>query len=122
MPHCPSSGRWPLATALLVSASTVVGFGTHRSFASEAPRPIIRVAQTEKPSAEGTINAVDASKRKLNITHGPVAALNWPGMTMDFSVAPGIDISALKAGAKIFFTLGRDENGQYMIDEIRPVK
>jgi Cu/Ag efflux protein CusF len=77
------------------------------------------LAQAEKPSGSGVLNAIDTAKRTLNITHEPIAALRWPGMTMDFRVAPGVDLSALKPGAKITFTLGRGADGLYAIDEIR---
>jgi Cu/Ag efflux protein CusF len=80
------------------------------------------IAQAEKPGGEGTLNAIDAAKRKLNITHGPIAALNWPGMTMDFTVAPGVDIGALKPRGKVKFTLGRGADGAFVIDEINPVR
>ncbi|MCW2274489.1 cation transporter [Rhodoblastus acidophilus] len=79
----------------------------------------IVVAQAEKPTGQGTINSIDAAGKKLNMTHGPVAALKWPGMTMDFNVAPGVDFSALKSGQKVVFTLSRGAGG-YVIDSIKP--
>jgi Cu(I)/Ag(I) efflux system periplasmic protein CusF len=77
------------------------------------------LAQAEKPSGVGVLNAIDTGKRTLNITHEAIAALRWPGMTMDFRVAPGVDIAALKPGAQIVFTLGRGADGLYAIEEIR---
>ena len=82
----------------------------------------IVVAQAEKPSGEGKVNSIDVPGRKINMTHGPVAALKWPGMTMDFGVAPGIDLSALKPGAKIGFTLKPAADGTYLIDAIKPAQ
>ena len=76
------------------------------------------LAQAEQPSGVGVLNAIDAGQRKLNITHEPIAALHWPGMKMDFNVAPGVDLSALKPGGKVHFTLGRGADGMYQIDEI----
>jgi len=77
------------------------------------------VAQSEKPMGQGKINAIDAAGHKLNITHGPVAALKWPGMTMDFGVAPAVDLGALKPGSKIVFTLTRGADGMYLIDSVK---
>lgn len=54
------------------------------------------------------------------MSHGPVAALKWPGMTMDFPVAPGVDMSALKPGEKVGFTLSKGADGAYTIDSIKP--
>jgi Cu(I)/Ag(I) efflux system periplasmic protein CusF len=86
--------------------------------AASAPGDQMVVAQADKPSGEGKVNSVDASARKINMTHGPVAALKWPGMTMDFIIAPGVDLSALKPGVKIGFTLKPGADGMYMIDAI----
>lgn len=78
------------------------------------------VAQTEKPSGQGALNAIDAANRKLNITHGPITVLKWPGMTMDFGVAPSVDLAALKPGEKIVFTLTRGDDGMYLVDDVKP--
>lgn len=88
--------------------------------AAGAPDQRIVVAQVEKPSGQGTVNSVDATARKVNMSHGPVAALKWPGMTMDFPVAPGVDMSALKPGEKVGFTLSKGADGAYTIDSIKP--
>ncbi len=80
------------------------------------------VAQSGKPSGQGMLNSIDARNRKLNITHGPIAALQWPAMTMDFGVAPGVDFGALKPGEKIDFTLTRGVDGMFVIDAIKPVE
>lgn len=87
-----------------------------------APTDRIVVAQADKPSGEGTVNSVDAAGHKINMTHGPVAALKWPGMTMDFPVAPGVDMSTIKAGAKIGFTLKQSADRMYMIDSVKPAQ
>ena len=49
----------------------------------------------------GTVNSVDASGHKVNLTHSPIAALGWPGMTMDFEVAPAVDLRTLQPGARV---------------------
>lgn len=35
-------------------------------------------------SAEGTVTAIDAEAGTITIDHGPVAAIEWPAMTMAF--------------------------------------
>lgn len=71
-------------------------------------------------SARGTITSIDASMRVLNINHEPVKALNSPSMQMNFGVAPNVDLSALRVGSKVAFTLGRREGDLYIIDSIKP--
>jgi membrane fusion protein, copper/silver efflux system len=44
----------------------------------------------------GTINGV--SDGMANITHGPIAAIGMPGMTMDFALAEGLDPASLPIG------------------------
>ncbi len=70
----------------------------------------------------GIIKSVDAGERKLVIKHGPIRALQMPGMTMPFGVAPDVDLSGLAPGAKVKFTLGRDATGIYVIDQIGRAK
>ena len=71
-------------------------------------------------SARGTINSINTSMRVLNISHEPVKALNSQAMTMDFGVAPNIDLSSLRVGSKIVFTLTRRDGDLYIIDAIKP--
>jgi len=68
----------------------------------------------------GTVNSVDASGHKINLTHGPIPALGWPGMTMDFAVAPAVDLRALKPGTRVDFTLEQSDGGNYQIQSIKP--
>ena len=70
---------------------------------------------------EGVINTVEATSRTLNVTHEAIAALSWPTMTMDFPVAEGVKLEALKPESKIRFRLREDENGRYHIDALESV-
>jgi Cu(I)/Ag(I) efflux system membrane fusion protein len=47
---------------------------------------------------DGTINSVDAAARTANITHGPMAQIGMPGMTMDFLIDDSVDLASLKPG------------------------
>ena len=68
----------------------------------------------------GTVNSVDASGHKINLTHGPIPALGWPGMTMDFAVAPAVDLRTLKPGTRIDFTIEQGDGGTYEIQSVKP--
>lgn len=67
-------------------------------------------AEPVQPPMEvsGTINAVDASARMANITHGPMAEIGMPGMTMDFAIADEIDPAALPTGEELTLLLHRN--------------
>lgn len=57
------------------------------------------VAATPEPmTVTGTINSIDPETGMANVTHGPIAAIGMPGMTMDFALADGIDPASLPVG------------------------
>ena len=61
----------------------------------------------KKVSGSGMVKMVMSKERKLNLQHKPIKDLGWPAMTMDFSVAEGVDISGLSADDNIMFEIGR---------------
>jgi Cu/Ag efflux protein CusF len=75
----------------------------------------------EDAEASGKLNSVDVAGRKVNISHQPISSIGWPAMTMDFPVASTVDLSALKPGGQVAFTLDKDEDGMYQIQSIKPV-
>ena len=52
--------------------------------------------------AEGTIKALDPQSGKITLTHGPVAELKWPAMTMGFQAEPA-QLKGLSVGDKVKF-------------------
>ena len=72
--------------------------------------------------AHGKINRMDAEAGMVNITHGPIQALNWPGMTMDFRVADKSLLKGLKAGDEVNFDLAKGPGGGYVISGIAITK
>lgn len=70
-------------------------------------------------SGTGTVNALDAEKRTVNLSHEPIAKLGWPAMTMDMKVADDVDLAALEAGETVGFTLERGADGIYVVSEIQ---
>jgi len=109
--------------AAIFAAAIIVGGGVASAGALDATqRFVVAQAPAEKPTGEGVIKSVDASEHKLVIKHGPIRALQMPGMTMPFGVAPDVDLSGLAPGAKVKFTLGRDATGIYVIDQISRAK
>lgn len=68
--------------------------------------------------ATGKINSVDAAKGSVNLTHDPIKALGWPKMKMEFSVAKGVDLSGVKAGDAVNFSLKPVGEDNYVITKI----
>jgi Cu(I)/Ag(I) efflux system membrane fusion protein len=82
-------------------------------------------AQAPAPAAlraGGSVTGIDAPAGRVEIDHGPIPALNWPSMTMEFPVADKAQLSGLKKGDKVQFDLrGKpDANGEYVIEKIAP--
>jgi Cu(I)/Ag(I) efflux system protein CusF len=75
-------------------------------------------AQGKTAMAEGVIHSVSPADRKVNLTHGPIPALNWPSMTMDMDVAESVDLQALAPGDNIRFHVELGEDKVYRITEV----
>ena len=56
----------------------------------------------------GTVNRIDQDKRTANITHGPIAEIGMPGMTMDFPMAKEVDAEGLPIGREIDLRISMD--------------
>lgn len=65
----------------------------------------------------GTIKMLKPGEHKIKIAHDPIEALGWPAMMMDFSFKHGVDISQLKSGDHVGFTLEKSDDG-YVINNI----
>ncbi|WJW74279.1 efflux RND transporter periplasmic adaptor subunit [Thiohalobacter sp. IOR34] len=70
----------------------------------------------------GTVHAIDAENRRLNISHAPIEALGWPEMRMDFELTEAASLEGVQPGSKVHFTLVEDADGNYRIDSIRVVQ
>lgn len=67
------------------------------------------------PMGEGVVNAVDVKGSKVNLTHKPIAAIEWPEMTMDFVVEKPVDLSAFAPGENVHFLLKEGKKKDYLI-------
>jgi len=68
----------------------------------------------------GTVNSVDPTGHKINISHRPISTIGWPAMTMDFAVAPSVDLQGVQPGTRINFTIEQGDDGMYVIQSITP--
>ncbi|HAU2406560.1 TPA: copper-binding protein [Legionella pneumophila] len=69
--------------------------------------------------AQGTIVSIDSKNQQLTINHQAIAALNWPAMTMNFSVEPKVSLNDVKAGDSIQFGLQKTSDGSYSVTSIK---
>ena len=68
----------------------------------------------------GTVNSVDPAQHKVNLSHAPIPEIGWPAMTMEFPVAPSVDLKAIKPGIRVNFTIEQQPGGMYEIKVITP--
>ena len=68
-------------------------------------------------SATGTITAINAADHKVTFNHGPISEIKWPAMKMEFPVVSSVDLSKVKVGDKVRFTLS-DSGNAYTVQSI----
>jgi Cu(I)/Ag(I) efflux system protein CusF len=73
--------------------------------------------QAPVATADGTIKAIDTTKHTVTIAHGAVPAVQWPPMTMAFSVTED-QLKGLTAGDRVSFSF-RLEGGRATIVSIK---
>ena len=110
-------------TSRASSDRTAKDHGSMTGMRNAAGSGSMQVAQSGQAPAQGTgtVNSVDATARKININHDPIPAIGWPAMTMDFAVAPTVDLRAVKPGARVNFQMMQGQGGMYVIQSVTPV-
>ncbi|QDX80372.1 efflux transporter periplasmic adaptor subunit [Denitratisoma sp. DHT3] len=70
--------------------------------------------------AQGRVEEVDAKAGTVSISHGPVASLKWPAMTMEFAAANDAILNALRPGASVAFEFVERGQGEWVITAVHP--
>ena len=78
-------------------------------------------AKTTGHRAEGTVDSVDPKEGTISLSHGPVASLKWPAMTMDFKAANASLLKDLRPGAKVAFEFVERQSGEWVITSVKSV-
>jgi len=66
-----------------------------------------------------TINSVDVENRKANFKHSTIKNIGMMAMTMDFDIAPSIDMSSLEAGAEVQIIVEIPSEGVFEVTHVR---
>lgn len=108
---------------LMISAGLALALSTP-AFAADATHAAMAGMSHATIAGEGAgeVKSVDAAKRSVTIAHGPIASLQWPGMTMPFAVAKDVDLSLAKPGAKVTFTVEKQADGSFAIVKLAAAK
>jgi membrane fusion protein, copper/silver efflux system len=70
------------------------------------------------PSYQAVGSLDDIDGEDLTITHQPIPALNWPGMTMDFQLASPELVKGMAPGTPIRFEFEQRGPGEYIVTRI----
>ncbi|MFC5314793.1 MULTISPECIES: copper-binding protein [Azospirillum] len=78
-------------------------------------------SQASQPiTGKGVVKKVDPVKKTINLNHEPIPAIKWPAMTMDFQVAPNVDLSKVQPGQAVAFGLEKGNGDNYTVTSISP--
>ncbi|UEM21309.1 copper-binding protein [Skermanella mucosa] len=78
-------------------------------------------AQATQPiTGKGVVKKVDPAKKTINLNHEAIPAISWPAMTMDFQVAPNVDLSKVQPGQPVDFRLEKGNGGNYTVTSVTP--
>lgn len=108
------------AVVALLTGGLILSSGP--SFAQMGNMPMSKdapIAVAKTASGTGTVVALNAAGKKITFNHEPMPEIDWPAMKMEFPVAPSVDLSKVKTGDKVKFTLtGSGKN--YTVQSISP--
>ena len=71
--------------------------------------------------AQGTVKDLDSKAGTVRISHGAVASLQWPAMSMEFKLANDALRNRLQPGAEIAFEFVERAPGEWVITSVKPV-
>lgn len=70
--------------------------------------------------AEATVNSIGDGM--ANVTHGPIAEIGWPAMTMDLSLLDGAETAGVEAGDDVMMMLEKGPDGMFAIRALTPME
>ena len=70
--------------------------------------------------ASGKLEEIDVQGATVSISHGPVASLKWPAMTMEFKLANNALLKDLQPGAAVAFEFVERSPGEWVITSLQP--
>ena len=118
--------RFRLPRATIVAGSMLIGMAPvlvpvgalHAQGMGQMPG-MGSAKQSAPVTGTGIVTGVNAANRKITLDHGPIPEIKWPAMKMEFAVAPSVDLSKVKTGDKVRFTLSKS-GSSYTVETISP--
>jgi len=88
-------------------------------WAQQPPPSAPASASSIGSTAVGVVKQVDVTAGTVTIAHEAIAGLNWPAMTMTFSVKDKALFDKLAVDRKVQFTVAK-QGAAYVVTSVRP--
>ena len=75
-------------------------------------------AESDEPVTafgSGWIEEIKTTEGRMRVSHGPIDALGWPAMNMEFEVDQALDLASFEVGQDIQFQLRQASSGRFVI-------
>jgi len=82
------------------------------------PSVSAQAQSTAAHQATGVVKSVDRAKSTVMLAHDPVKSLNWPAMTMPFTIKDKALLEKLPAGKKVQFEFVQ-QGKDYVITNVK---
>jgi len=106
--------------AVVVSANFLIDAESNLKAALSGFGPGAAAGGPVTHRGDGSIDAVDPARSTVTLSHGPIASLKWPAMTMDFRVKDPALMRTLKPGQNVDFEFVDSGGGEYLIVRAKP--
>jgi Cu/Ag efflux protein CusF len=77
--------------------------------------PAVSVPAAGQITSVGTVTAIDAAAGTVSLDHGPIAAINWPAMTMQFTAEDPAILQGIAVGDRVSFELRSETETQIIV-------
>jgi Cu(I)/Ag(I) efflux system protein CusF len=105
---------------MMIIACMTFGLVTTAAYADDVTQTSSNIQKSY--SAKGAIVAIDKVAVKVKLKHEAIPELNWPAMTMFFSVSDKAQLNDLAIGNKVEFQLVKTSSGMPLITKINALK
>lgn len=112
-----------LTTAVLLSAPLAIAQSSHGAGHGQTDHSTMKHgdhAEMAGVHAEATIHSIEGDT--VNLSHGPIAEIGWPAMTMDLKLLEGAQVGEVAAGDTAMMMLEKGPDGLYGIRALMPAQ
>lgn len=105
---------------IMALACTAFGVSAIPVYANDAHHPKADVQKSY--AVKGEIVDVDKAAGKVKLKHEAIPELDWPAMTMFFTVSSKVLLNDVKVGDQVEFEFVKTNGGAPVIMRIKPLK